>query len=125
MLIYEDDIDFCPNFLYKLSACLSELPDNWHGLHLAGYHPNGSQREFSENLNRCFRTWGGYAYILNQPIYEKLLEITSNERSPFDTYMGDLMVDYNWYKAKEMLVYHLPGYSYIQEKELDHKNLYK
>lgn len=125
VFILEDDIDFCPDFKYKLACAMSELPDNWDCLHLAGNSPLDCLQPYSSLLHKCIKSWGGYAYIVNRKAIPKLIETISQEQAQVDTYYTWIMKDMNWFKTKEMLVYHLPGYSDINEAYRDIKELYK
>lgn len=124
VFILEDDVDFAEDFRNKLGICLSELPEDWDGIHLGGYSPHGSNKHYSIHLNRCFASWGGYGYIVNKRIIPTLIELISQEKMPVDTYYARFMPQMNWYKTKEMLVKHLAGHSTIQNKFVDYKDLY-
>lgn len=102
-----------------------ELPEDWDGLHLAGDSPSGCLEHYSGRLQKCIKSWGGYAYILNCKVIPKLIELLSGEQTQVDTYYTWIMKDLNWFKTREMLVYHLPGYSDINEEHRDLKKLYK
>lgn len=126
VFIFEDDIDFCPDFISKITACINELPEDWHGLHLAGYTKDSRMlQRYSPNLSRCYQSWGGYGYVVNKSAFQRLIDAIGEERFPVDTYYIKLMPELNWFKANEMLVYHLPGYSDIQKREVDYKFLRK
>lgn len=124
IVIFEDDVDFCDRFKDKLNDCLAELPENWDGLHLGGYSPNGNCKNFSLMLNRCFASWGGYGYVLNCKIIPRLLEEVKEEKKQIDTYIAHLMPQLNWFKTKEKLVLHPPNQSTILNKWVDYKELY-
>lgn len=124
VFILEDDVDFAPGFQQLLSACMKELPDNWDGLHLGGYSPNGSLNNYSPMLNKSLATWGGYGYIVSKRVIPLLIETISQEKTQVDTYYARLMPQLNWFKSKIMLVKHLPGHSTIQNKHVDYKDLY-
>lgn len=101
-----------------------ELPEDWDCLHLGGYSPDNCLINYSGLLNRSIKTWGGYSYIVNRKAIPKLIEAISQEQTQVDTHYTWIMKDMNWFKTKEMLVYHLPGYSDINENHRDIKELY-
>ena len=103
---------------------MAELPSDWDGLHLAGYSPHESLKDYSKRLNKCFLSWGGYAYLVRGKAIPILLEVLDREMWQVDSSYCQIMSHLNWFKTKEMLVEHLPGYSFIQEKEVDYKKLY-
>lgn len=124
IFILEDDVDFCKDFMYRLGLAMSELPEDWDCLHLGGYSPDGCLPHYSPLLSRSLKTWGGYAYIVNLKAIPKLLEEISQEQLQVDTHYTRIMPQMKWFKTKEMLVYHLPGYSDIEQKHRDIKELY-
>lgn len=125
VFILEDDIDFCDDFKKKLGLAMAELPSNWDCLHLGGYSPPDGLKPYSFRLNRSIKTWGGYAYIVNRQAIPKLLEEINKELTQVDTHYTWIMKDMNWFKTTEMLVYHLAGYSDINQEYRDIKELNK
>lgn len=103
---------------------MSQLPSDWDCLHLAGSSPSDCLIPYSFNLDRCIKSWGGYAYIVRNKAIPKLIEELNKEQTQVDTHYTWIMKDMNWFKCKEMLVYHLPGYSDINENFRDIKELY-
>lgn len=101
-----------------------ELPENWDCLHLGGYSAPNGLIPYSPLLDKSLRTWGGYAYIVNHKAIPKLLEEISKEQTQVDTHYTRIMDKMNWFKTKEMLVYHLAGYSDINQEHRDIKELY-
>lgn len=101
-----------------------ELPENWDCLHLGGHSPQGCLEQYSGLLHRSIKTWGGYAYIVNLKAIPKLIEAISQEQTQVDTHYTWIMKEMQWFKTKEILVYHLPGYSDINEAHRDIKELY-
>lgn len=101
-----------------------ELPEDWDCLHLGGYSPQGALINYSARLNKSLKTWGGYAYIVNRRAIPKLLDEIEKEVTQVDTHYTWIMPQLNWFKTKEMLVYHLAGYSNINEEYRDIKELY-
>jgi len=122
--IFEDDAILCDNFIEELNLVMNELPDDWDGLHLAGYSQPSSLKNFSARLYKAYATWGGYGYIVNKRVIPKLIETIKQEKTQVDTYYARLMPQLNWYKSKLMLVKHPPNFSTIQQKWVDYKNLY-
>jgi GR25 family glycosyltransferase involved in LPS biosynthesis len=124
VFILEDDVDFCEDFLNELSLTVNDLPEDWEGLHLGGYSPQGSLLPYSSNLFKCNASWGGYGYIVSKKIIPFLLELISQEKTQVDTYYARAMPQLKWFKSRKMLVKHLPGFSTIQKKNVDYKDLY-
>jgi GR25 family glycosyltransferase involved in LPS biosynthesis len=124
VFILEDDVDFTDDFINKLKDCLKELPEDWDGIHLGGYSPNGSTVNYSIMLNKCFASWGGYGYIVNKSAIPIILQEIENEEKQIDTYIAGLMPQLKWFKTKEKLVLHPPNQSTILNKWVDYKDLY-
>ena len=104
---------------------MAELPNNWDCLHLGGYSPPDGLVHYSDRLKRSIKTWGGYGYIVNRHAIPKLLEEINKEETQVDTHYTWIMSNMNWFKTNEMLVYHLAGYSDINQEFRDIKELYK
>lgn len=124
VFVLEDDVDFPDNFLPVLHQTMKELPEDWDGIHLGGYSHTNHLHSYSAMLNRCYRSCGGYGYIVRAKAIPKILERTSNLNKQFDINLADLMPELNWFKSKIMLVKHLPGFSDIQGRNVDYKELY-
>lgn len=124
VLILEDDVDFPDNFLTALAYVMKELPDDWDGLHLGGYSPSEGLKHYSPLLHKCYQSWGGYGYMVRLKAIPRLIELISPEKTQVDTYYTKIMPELQWFKTKEMLVMHLPGYSDIMQREVDYKILY-
>lgn len=75
-------------------------------------------------LNSCISSWGGYGYIVSKKAIPLLIETISQEKKQVDTYYTTLMPRLKWFKTKQFLVKHLAGYSTIEEKHRDIKELY-
>lgn len=73
---------------------------------------------------RCLKSWGGYGYIVNKKAIPLLIETISQEKTQVDTYYTELMPQLKWFKSSKMLVKHLAGYSIIENKHRDIKELY-
>jgi GR25 family glycosyltransferase involved in LPS biosynthesis len=124
VLILEDDISFCDNFKYRLGLAMLELPEDWDCLHLGGYSPAGCLSHHSPLLYKSLKTWGGYAYMVNLKAIPMMLDEINKEQLQVDTHYTRIMPDLKWFKTREMLVYHLPGYSDIEKTHRDIKELY-
>ena len=112
------------SFLDKFNQAISELPDNWDGLHLGGYSPDGVNRDFSKSLFRTLKCYGGYGYAVRGKAIPKIISELNKENLQVDTCIAHMMHDLNWYKTKEMLVEHPEGYSFIQDKFVNYRQLY-
>lgn len=124
VFILEDDISFCDNFKERLALAMNQLPNDWDCLHLGGYSTPDGLMPYSSLLDKSIKTWGGYAYIVNRKAIPFLLAEISQELTQVDTHYTRIMSQMNWYKTKEMLVYHLPGFSDIMGFHRDIKELY-
>lgn len=124
VFILEDDVDFPDNFMTLLNETIKQLPEDWDGIHLGGYSHTNHLDYYSGMLYRCYRSCGGYGYIVRSKAIPKILEKTNNSNKQFDINLADLMPELKWFKSKIMLVKHLPGFSDIQGRHVDYKELY-
>lgn len=124
VLILEDDVYFADGFKEKLDKVMQDLPDNWDALHLGGTdHPTRRAKFFTMHLNKCDYTTGAFGIVINETIFDFLIEKISEEKKQVDIYYAELQNKLNWFRTKENLVKHRNGWSTIKEKEVEYKNL--
>lgn len=117
VLILEDDAEFI-RFLHSLP----EFPIKWDMLYLGG---NVRQifYEQSEALSqwkraKCFTT---HAYLLNSTLYDKIIDELPTWDKQIDVYYADILhPNYNCYILHPQMVIQKPGYSDIEQKNVDY-----
>lgn len=75
-IVVEDDVHFNDDMLFKLRNVWHELPEDWDMLYLAR-HKLGVDKEYSENLLKPGRSWGGWAIVYSEKGVSQILRKTS------------------------------------------------
>tara|TARA_R100000908_G_C3742952_1_gene139004 strand:+ start:916 stop:1581 length:666 start_codon:yes stop_codon:yes gene_type:complete len=116
ILILEDDIELCDDFLDRLNMLGQQLPENWEQIYIGGII-NTNGKKISENI---FETvgdtmMGTHSYLLNHTVYDlvsnKLLEFNSATDGEYNLLhkSGELKS----HIFIPLLTYQYDGYSYI------------
>jgi hypothetical protein len=116
---------FVNGYKELLSEAISQLPEDWAGLHLAGQDFAGGTEHYSSSLNRLYKGLGAYAYVVNSKWIPFILERIQKEETQIDWYYARMMPELKWFKTKRCLVHHLAGYSDIMERYVDYSFLNK
>lgn len=135
VFICEDDICFGnPDLLLGQIKKFEEQVNNWDVLIIGGnnvppFQPIG---DFCARIYNCQTTTG---YIVQQHYYdtliqnfreglELLLKNPTNKREyAIDMYWKRLQTKHNWFIITPLTVYQLEGYSDIEQRQTDYKNL--
>ncbi len=110
VLIFEDDAEMIPEFSSELNLAMSELPQNWDMLWLAGNDASPSY-PYSKNLKRMNGSWGTYAYVINRNVYEFFIELFSEEKKSSDDYFRLQHPRFNSFRTVKPLALHKGGVS--------------
>ena len=109
-LIFEDDVIFPPDFNERLRQCMSELPADWE-LFWGGGKDNTPSIPYSPNLKRLTGSWGTFMYVIRNTVYQKFIEIFSEEFQSSDEYYRREHQSLQSYRASTDLVQHIWGAS--------------
>ena len=116
LMILEDDA------VFKLSPNTIPLPPNdWDMLYLGG--TLRTIKKHFDNWTRC-TTWNAHAYIVNMQNKKLIKQILGAEKQmkAFDYYLEEIVHPFfNVYMATPMRILQLPGYSDIENREVDYK----
>lgn len=122
MLILEDDVELCNDFVKRFNLCMDELPENWNMFYLNGTS-NYNHRDFSDLLYKVKRISGAFGYVVNSNFYDKLIKLLCEEQKPCDGYYLDAHANANIFLSKQKLVKHKDGFSVRTEKNVAYPHL--
>lgn len=105
-LILEDDVRFEDGFNESLRSIMSYLPDDWDALWLAG-SDHVPPLHYNDGVKKIVSTWGAYAYILRDTVYDKFLQVMGDKRLACDDYYRREQVNINAFKAVNTIVKHV------------------
>jgi GR25 family glycosyltransferase involved in LPS biosynthesis len=120
VLIFEDDVTFPLNFDYEFQKCLNELPEDWDLFYLSGT-PKTTPQPISEHVCKCGGMWGTFGYMVRESVYDFILLELNRQRLTADSALIKIAGLMNVYIAKNKLISHAAGFSYIAQKEREVK----
>lgn len=129
VFIYEDDVVFVDGYWGKYQT----YPENFHMLYFGGNHTHDKpecETSGPEPLNRqpriwhrVYNTYTSHAMVLTSHVYEDAIRILSKPTKPVDLHYTDLQKHYRAFCAIPALAWQAPGYSDIEEREVDYGNV--
>lgn len=108
LLVLEDDLVLCPDFLEKAAAFLADVPDDWDQLMLGGQHmssplvvqPSASGRSGVVQCTNCQRT---HAYAIRGHFLRDLYQKWVSNHGHCDHIMGPFQRSYQVYAPDPFL----------------------
>lgn len=122
VLIFEDDVIFCDDFLEKLIEFMDNVPSDWEMLYLGGnhnYHIGSTPEKINDFVIKCHETFTTHAIVITQSLYKRILDINSLNK-PIDVAYAELQKQYKVYAPSTSLVTQRVGYSDIQNREANY-----
>lgn len=88
VLIFEDDVVLCEDFLSRLNKLFSLLPKNWEHVFLSGHIYNTPAPIIQPSIIQVtFKVSGAYSFLLKNTAYDKVIKkLTSIETTTDDMY---------------------------------------
>jgi len=134
-IVFEDDFLLHDNFENLLKDTLSQLPNNWDMFYLGGNTSYSKYKELiSPNIIKLDSVLTTHCYAMKETLYDRVLN-EANKMSPqrdffrgqaIDVYYSQFICkDSNVYIAEPMLCYQEEGYSDIEKKIMNYKNMIK
>jgi GR25 family glycosyltransferase involved in LPS biosynthesis len=126
VLILEDDVELCDDFLERVNNLGNQLPENWGQIYIGGII-NGLGDKVNENIYkiRTDTMMGTHSYLLNHSVYDlisdKLLEFNSATDGEFNIIHKSGIMD--TYIYNPLMTYQYDGYSYITYRNKDMKKM--
>lgn len=101
ILIFEDDFELVEDFNERLSE-FSYIPNDWDLIYLGGNNSHlgagwRSAERINSYVNRLYSTYCAHAIILNERMYNKVLDRIKQFDKPLDVIMTDLQQDHKVY----------------------------
>jgi GR25 family glycosyltransferase involved in LPS biosynthesis len=116
VLIFEDDVTFPLDFDFRFQQCLNDLPEDWDLFYLSGT-PKTTPQPISEHVCKGGGMWGTFGYMIRETVYDFILMEFKRQRLTADNALIKIAGLLNVYCAKNKLISHAAGYSYIAQKE--------
>ena len=126
ILVLEDDIELCDDFLLRIDNIGNQLPENWDQIYV-GAIVSGLGDKISENIYKITTDcmMGTHSYILNNSAYDlvsnKFLEFNTALDGEFNILHTNNML--NTFIYVPFLTYQYDGYSYITNSHKKMKDM--
>lgn len=124
LFIFEDDALFVDDFENKFTAAMKALPDDWDMAYL-GAHILEAE-DFNEYWLKSGAASSTHAYaIKGKQFRQKAINTLKAHNGHSDRALSDIHKESKVYIVKSTLIWQAPGYSDIQECEVNYDHLYK
>lgn len=123
LFVFEDDALAVDDFYSKLTIAMQSLPDDWDMAYL-GAHILKAE-DHNEHWLKSHRASSTHAYFIRGRARQKLLDGLKAHNGHADAAFSNVHKDMNVYVVKSTLFRQAPGYSDIQQNEVDYADFYK
>jgi GR25 family glycosyltransferase involved in LPS biosynthesis len=126
VLITEDDVIFCNNFISKYKEVIKQVPDDWTLLYFGGNHNNLIPNMISKNVHRLSKTYTTHCYLVKKSKIDILIEEFDRPNifnEEVDVHLSNIQIKYPCYGFIPHLAWQTPGYSDIENDYRDYNFL--
>ena len=126
ILILEDDIELCDDFIDRINCLAKQLPKNWGQIYIGAIIDNIGTK-ISDNLYevKTNQIMGTHSYLLHKSVYDivsdKLFEFNSATDGEFEIMHKDGVI--NAYVYLPLMTYQYDGYSEITHTNKQMENM--
>lgn len=119
ILIFEDDVEFSPNFQSLFNSFYSQIPSNWDMIYFGGNHVHGFIPT-SANVVRMLGSYAIHSIVIRNTLFEKIIEILPESKKQVDVYYAELHRTHHAYCFMPHLTWQRPNYSDIAQANVDY-----
>jgi len=116
VLIFEDDVEFCENFLEKFWLSYNSLPNQWDMFYLGGNNiePPINYNTYLDKITKVYTT---HAYMINKKFIPIILKsIEQSQSIKIDVIFSEIHRSSNCFMSNPKLCFQKKGYSDIENK---------
>jgi hypothetical protein len=124
VLIFEDDVELCENFNIKFNEYIGQIPNDWSFIYLGGNHVGG-YNHVTDNVAKTNYSFAIHAIIINQNVYDQILQILPEEKEQVDVTYAKLQKIFPSYVFRPHLAWQRKDFSDIQGGVVDYDFLKK
>jgi hypothetical protein len=119
LVVFEDDVEFTPDFLPRLARTIHELPADWTFFYLGGSHRRAPV-PVGDTFGRATYTLATFAYAVRRAAfsYFRLFDLATAD--PIDVRLARLQGQYTFHCALPNLAWLDSDYSDIQKSVTNH-----
>ena len=126
ILILEDDIEFTKE-IENIDEYMSLVPSDWDMLYFGGNHNKHIGKEINllnEKIIKLNETYGINCVVINNTVYDLILNLITKRNKPIDVYYADIQKSYNCYGFNPSIALQRESFSDIQNKNVNYKWLF-
>lgn len=113
IIIFEDDVELCDDFINKFTEFFSKVPKDWGFLYMGGNHVGGLSM-INDNVAKINHSYAIHAICVNEMVYDHILELLPNEKEQVDVTYAKLQKIFPSYVFRPHLAWQKDGHSDIQ-----------
>jgi GR25 family glycosyltransferase involved in LPS biosynthesis len=126
ILIVEDDCIFNDN-IYNVDEYIKLLPDDWDFVYFGGNHNTHfgirNLTRINEKVIRVYNTYSAHCILIHKKMFKVLIEELSKFKYQSDVVYQTLQHNYNFYSFSPLIATQKPGFSDIQNKNVNYISL--
>jgi len=113
IIIFEDDVELCDDFINKFNTSFNRVPKGWGFLYMGGNHVGGLT-PVNDYISQIRHSYAIHAICVNEQVYDHILEILPNEKEAVDVTYAKLQQIFPSYVFRPHLAWQKDGHSDIQ-----------
>lgn len=128
ILIIEDDCKFNDN-LYNLNEYFEKLPNDWDFVYFGGNHNTYSGlinlNRVNDKIIKVYNTYAAHCVLIHKRMFKIIIEELKKFNYQSDVVYQKLQHNHNFYSFSPLIATQSPGFSNIQNKNVDYTSLIK
>lgn len=122
-LVFEDDVELCDDFEFKLSSIIKELPEDWDMLYLGGWNL-GEKKSYTNTLDIAETVYTTHSYLIRRKFIPLLInQLDTDECKKVDVVFSVLQKQHKCFITSPILCWQRMGFSDIQNKITNNTHL--
>lgn len=119
ILIFEDDVILHDDFSNQLEILMANCPHDCDLLYLGGSNAERPTK-FNDHVSRCHKTFTTHAYVINESIYDVVLDQVEQFNDVIDVIYTSLQPINNFYISNKTLAWQMAGFSDLEKRFMDY-----
>lgn len=122
-LVFEDDVELCNNFEFKLEEIIKELPKDWDIVYLGGWNL-GEKKSYSDKLDIAEKVYTTHSYLIRRKFIPLLInQLDKDECKKVDVVFSVLQKQNKCFISSPVLCWQREGFSDIENKITNNTHL--
>jgi len=122
VMVLEDDVEFADGLQRQFAEYVQQIPQDWHIIYLGGNH-QVKPEPVSTNVSRIRFSYAAHAVAFRRPVYDLLLDLSSNLQMPVDVAYAHAQNHCNAYVFTPHLAWQRESFSDIEQTDVSYQFL--